>query len=164
MSTTAAPASPRTRHSGYAERLFEGGASRAAHARRGRPDRARRAGHERRRTPLILLTLLLALGLLVSFGMRRADPTAEQRPDPAGYRLVLDLVSIDRVGTMFAGTVSQGFFLESAAERAARIERLVSRVRAEGYESVYLFEKGGRPVASWNGDRLVISPDDHTGS
>ena len=166
MSTVAAPAPPRSRHSPYAERLFERGAVRGKRAGRSSRKRERAASsrEERLRAALPLLFLALGVGLFLSLGMLPADTTAVQRPDPARYRDVVELVSIDRVGTMFCATVSQGFFLRTAAERGAKIEALVTRVRAEGYGALYLFEESGRTLATWNGHRLEITPDGQAGS
>jgi hypothetical protein len=129
-----------------------------------RSGRAASSREERLRATLPLLLIVLGVGLFLGLGMLPADTTAVQRPDPARYRDVVELVSIDRVGTMFCATVSQGFFLGAAAERSAKIEALVTRVRAEGYGALYLFEESGRTVATWNGDHLEITPDGQAGS
>jgi len=166
MSSVAAPSAPRSRQSPYAEKLFARGGSRSTLAgkSRRRREQAAPSREERLRALLPLLLIPLAIGLLLSLGMRPADTTLAQRPDPAVYRSLVDLVSIDRVGTMFCATVSQGFFLETAAARQARIEALVLRVKAEGYGALYLFEASGRTLASWNGERLEITPDGEAGS
>ena len=166
MSPATAPAPPRARHSPYAERLFERRPSRTRRTAKGarRPARAATVREERLRAALPLLLIALLIAVVVGIGLLPADTTSTQRPDPARYRDLVELVSIDRVGTMFCATVSQGFFLEPAAQRSARIEALVARLRAEGYGALYLFEASGRTLASWNGDRLEIVPDGQPGS
>jgi hypothetical protein len=172
----------RKRYDDYAPKLFSQGrehrrrdrqrvdGGRAATvARKGRASRARpippvRA--PRQRNPF-LLVFAVALGLGISWlaqGGNRAEALAYARPDPRGYRGQVDLVAIERVGTMFYGVVSQGFFLLDEPERREGIDRLIQRLRREGYSSLYLAEASGRTVARWNGRTLEILTDASPGS
>lgn len=171
--TPAGGSSPgRPRHSLYAQPLFDGKRPRRAAAVRGKRE-GRRPGppppriptrEDRLRALLPLLAIPLFLGIVFNLGALQADADSEQHPDPARYRDLVDLVSIDRVGTMFCATVSQGFFLEPTDAQRRHVERLVDRVQAEGYGSLYLFEASGRTVASWNGAGLQLLPPASSGS
>jgi hypothetical protein len=176
----AASREPRRRHSGYAERLFD---RRPAHPRRAargpasdgrrplwagraavRSDRSRAPRRARnRRWPAAAAAAGLSLVVLLHGGRPQAR-LEEQRPDPAEYRVEIDLVSIDRVGTMFHAVVSQGFFLQPADEQRRAVERLVRKVAARGFESVYLVEASGRAVAWWSGSVLHLLPPSAPGS
>lgn len=138
-------------------------------ARRGKAGRSRAVPGVRKRTQRnpFLLVLAVALGLGISWmaqGGSRAEALAFARPDPRGYRGEVDLIAIERVGTMFYGVVSQGYFLLDEAERRERIDRLIQRLRRDGYSSLYLAEASGRTVARWNGRILEILEDDAPGS
>ena len=102
-------------------------------------------------------------GVIVLAAIPRRD-VPDQRPSPRVYRGHVDLVSIDRVGTMFYGVVSQSYFLLDATERRRGLEGLVRRIDSEGFQSLYLTEASGRTVAQWDSSGLELVSDSEDGS
>ena len=178
--TVPRPAPTGKRYGDYAERLFDDPVVRPAQDPLGRPAGYRRrpaaaalgvarrravARRERRSPAKLVVAAALGLGLvMLLYGAGTPGSLAEQRPNPWDYRGEVDLVSIDRVGTMFCAVVSQGFFLEERSERRRGLERLVRRIHSEGYGALYLAEASGRTVAWWNGRALQVVPDSDLGS
>ncbi len=167
MSGTDLPTAPRNRDADHAVKLLDEptgrgsrrrGVSRQtrAGARRGRPGVPRSGGMERRSRGATVAAVALGLGLvLLLHGGGTHRSFAEQRPAPRDYAAEMQMVSIDRVGTMFCAVVSQGFFLQTESARKRDLERLVRRIRTEGYSSLYVAEASGRTVASWGNGRVL---------
>jgi hypothetical protein len=149
----------------YAEKLVSSSRRRRHPAKRSRP-RARQAAVSVALDPLpqglgvlTVLVIILAGSLAWNLAAHASNPVPEQRPDPTVYRNTIDLITIDRVGNLFYGVVSQGFFLLDQDSQRHAVQDLVHRLNREGYRALYLAEADGNCIASWSGAGLWMPED-----